>query len=294
MRILLAVDKNTYSAHIVGEAAKLAANTWADITILGIQPKTASKGRDRDTKADAVKFLTDTLFSYRENFLDFFEDEDCPYAKNEFSKKMVEIRRGVWEETDSSKGAKKKLKMRLRTGNPVKEILAEANEEESDLIVLGCDRANECAWEDAAGVPQKVANDAVCSVLVVKKEERVGRIVCCLDHDRTSQESLEMISQMVTLYGAKLTIVGLTENEILKDDVEKKLDNILRYYLARNIEPWIELVEMSSLDSYIARGDNSRLMALWMGKKSILEKVLPRRKVNKLIKGSESSVLILR
>jgi hypothetical protein len=131
-------------------------------------------------------------------------------------------------------------------------------------------------------------------VFVVKREEKVRRIVCCLDHDRTTQESLEMINQMVTLYGANLTIVGLTENDILKPDVEKKLDNILRYYLARNIEPWIELVDISSLDSYISRNDNSRLMTLWMGKKSILERVLPKRKVNRLIKGSDSSVLILR
>lgn len=286
MRILVAVDKNSYSAHIVGEAARLAANTWADISILGIQSKNNKTGFD--------KSLSDTLFAYRENFLDHFADEDCPYAKKVSDKKPEEIRKGIWEETGSSQSAKKNLRVRLRTGNPVKEILAEANEEESDLIVLGCDSTNGCAWEDAAGVPQKVANDAACSVLVVKKEERIKRIYCCLDHDRTSQESLEMINQMVTLYGAKLTIVGLTENEILKADVEKKLDNILRYYLARNIEPWIELVEISALESYIARGDHSRLMTLWMGKKSILEKILPKSKVNRLIKGSESSVLILR
>lgn len=294
MRILVAVDNNSYSAHIVGEAAKLAANTWADISILGIQSKNASKTGDLDASAGIAKSLSDTLFTYRENFLDYFTEEECPYARDNFSKKLEEIRKGVWEEKGSSRDGKKNLRLRLRSGNPVKEILAEANEEESDLIVLGCDSTNGCAWEDAVAAPQKVANHAACSVLVVKKKEKVRRIVCCLDHDRTSQESLEMINQMVTLYGARLTIVGLTENESLKEDVEKKLENILRYYLAKNIEPWIELVELSSLDSYISQGDNSRLMALWMGKKSIIEKVLPRSKVNKLIKGSESSVLILR
>ena len=294
MRILVAVDKNSYSAHIVGEAARLAANTWADINILGIQSKNDSKSNDRDAETGITKSLSDTLFSYRENFLDHFDEEDCPYARHDLSKKLVEVSKGIWDATDASGSGKKNLKVRLRSGNPVKEILAEANEEESDLIVLGCDSANGCAWEDSVSVPQKVANDAACSVLVVKKREKVGRIVCCLDHDRTTQESLEMINQMVTLYGARLTIVGLTENETLKPDVEKKLDNILRYYLARNIEPWIELVEIASLDSYIAREVDRRLMALWMGKKSILEKVLPKRKVNKLIKGSESSVLILR
>lgn len=294
MRILVAVDKNSYSAYIVGEAAKLAANTWADICILGIQSKIISKGDDRKSATGIIKSVSDTLFAYRENFLNHFDEEGCPYAKREFSKKLVEIRRGIWEEADASKGAKKELRVRLRIGNPVREILAEGNEQDSDLIILGCDNTKDCAWENAVSVPRKVANDASCSVLVVKKEEKVRRIVCCLDHDRITQESLEMINQMVTLYGAKLTIVGLTENDILKKDVEKKLDNILRYYLARNIEPWIELVEISSLDNYIAREAHSRLMTLWMGKKSILEKILPKSKVNTLIKGSESSVLILR
>ncbi len=297
MKILVAVDRNPYSAHVVGEVAKLAANTWANVSLVGVQSKTASKGRGRDSKTGLRKIdgpLPSALFTYREDFLSHFKEEDCPYAKRDLSNELVEVKKGIWEEIDVTKGAKKNLRVRLRTGNAAKEILAEANEEESDLIILGCDNTKGCAWENAVSVPRKVANDASCSVLVVKNEEKVRRIVCCLDHDRISQQSLEMINQMVTLHGAGLTIVGLTESEGLKTDLEKKLDNILRYYLARNIEPWIELVEISSLDSFIAREARWGLMALWMGKKSILEKALPRGKVNKLIKGSESSVLILR
>jgi hypothetical protein len=36
------------------------------------------------------------------------------------------------------------------------------------------------------------------------------------------------------------------------------------------------------------------MMALWMGEHSILTKMFPRGKVGKLIRGSESSVLLLR
>ena len=39
MRILVAVDQNPYSAHAVRQVAGLAMNTWADITLLGLQPK---------------------------------------------------------------------------------------------------------------------------------------------------------------------------------------------------------------------------------------------------------------
>lgn len=297
MKILVAVDKNPYSSYVVGEVARLAANTWANVSLLGVQSKIPSKDRVRGTKTGFRKIdgpLPGALFTYREDFLNHFNEEDCPYAKRGFSNELVEVKKGIWEEIDLSKSAKKDLRIRLRLGNQAKEILAEANEEESDLIVLGCDNSKGCIWEEVVGVPRKVASDAACSVLVVKKEEKVRRIMCCLDHDRVSQRSLEMISQMVTLHGAKLTIVCPTESEGLKAEVEKKLDNILRYYLARDIEPWIELVDLSSLDSFIVREARWGLTALWMGKKSILEKVLTRGKVNRLIKGSESSVLILR
>lgn len=298
MRILVAVDQNPYSAHAVGEVARLAANTWADVTLLGVQAKTVSKSRSRGSATalwdmdDAP--LPDALRGYREDFLGYFKGEDCPYVQREFGYELIEVRKGIWEELYVSKSAKKDLRARIRIGNPVKEILAESHEEDSDLIVLGCNGENGCAWESRMMVPQKVANEASCSVLVAKKEKKVRRIVCCLDHDRVSQESLEMINQLVTLHQAKLEIVGFTGDEGLKSEVEKKMDSILKYYTARDIEPWIELVEISSLGSFISQEARWGLMALWMGKKSILEKVFPRSKVNRLIRGSESSVLILR
>ena len=118
--------------------------------------------------------------------------------------------------------------------------------------------------------------------------------MCCLDHDQVSQPSLEMINQMVTLYNAKLTLVGLSDGLQLKAEVEKKMDVLLRFYHERGIDPWVELVEFASLDSFITEASRWGLMALWMGRKSILEKALPRSKVNKLIKGGDASVLILR
>jgi K+-sensing histidine kinase KdpD len=37
MRILVAVDQHPYSAHVVKDVAKLAGNTWADVTLLGVK-----------------------------------------------------------------------------------------------------------------------------------------------------------------------------------------------------------------------------------------------------------------
>ncbi len=293
MRILVAVDQNPYSAHAVNEVARLSANTWANVTLLGVQTK-KSLSDDFSREWTAEFPLPKALIKYREDFLGHFKEDECPYIQRKFGYALIETRKNVWEELYVAKSARKDLKTRIRIGNPAKEILSEAIEEESDLIVLGCDNSRDCAWEGANNLPQKIVNDAPCSVLVIKEERHVDKIVCCLDHDLVSQESLEMINQLVTLHGAKLALIGLTEGEALKAEVAKKMDAILRYYTARDIEPWIKIVDLASLDFFISQEAKCGMMALWMGKKSILEKVFPKRKVTKLIKGSESSVLILR
>ena len=293
MRILVAVDQHPYSAHVVKDVAKLAGNTWADITLLGVGPKTTDIGRS--TNRTKIKHpLAEKLRSYRRSFLDHFSKENSPYEKRSFNYEFVEINRGIWEELYICRGARKDLKIMLRSGNPVKEILTQSHEDVSDLIAIGCSKKGDCQWRDTTNLPQKVANSATCSVLVVKQEKQIRKIVCCLDQENISQKSIEMINQMVTLYQTELEIVGLTDGTAVKPMVEKNLDAILKYYNTRQIKAWIKLVDTASLLSFIAQEASRSMMALWMGGQSILTKMFPKGKVDKLIQGSESSILLLR
>jgi nucleotide-binding universal stress UspA family protein len=293
MRILAAVDHHPYSAHVINDVAKLAGNTWADVTLLGVGSKAMDIGRSLG-RSGIKHPLTDKLKKYRRTFLDHFEKEESPYEKRSCSYEFIEINKGVWEELYICRGARKDLRIVLRPGNPVKEILAQAQEDGSDLVVLGCSSEGKCQWEGALNLPQKVATNATCSVLVVKEEKQIRKIVCCLDQENVSQKSIEMINQMVTLYQTELEIVGLTEKATLKSKVEKNLEAILKYYNARQIKAWIKLVETASLESFISQEARRSMMALWMGEQFILTKMFPRSKVDKLIQGSQSSVLLLR
>ena len=293
MRILLAVDQQPYSAHAVNDVAKLAGNTWADVTLLGVGPKATEIGRSTD-RAEIKHPLAKKLRNYRRNFLDHFEKEESPYEKRSCNYEFIEVKRDIWEELYVCRGGRKDLKIVLRPGNPVKEILAQSHEDDSDLIAMGCYKKGDCQWEGAINLPQKVANNATCSVLVIKEEKQIRKIVCCLDQENISQKSIEMINQMVTLYQTELEIVGLTDGTALKPRVEKNLDAILKYYNARQIKAWIKLVSTASLESFISQEARRSMMALWMGGQSILAKMFPRKKVDKLIQGSESSVLLLR
>ncbi len=297
MRILVALDQHPYSNHAVREAAKLAMNTWADVTLLGVCPKIAAKrqqSKERFAQGVIEHPVTKALRNYRKDFLGYFQGKDSPYNSQQSENELIEVNRHVWEELPADRGAMKELKIRIRQGNMAKAILAESLEEGSDLIVIGCDKDRKFLWDNAVNIPQKIANDAGCSVLVVKEETTANRVVCCLDHDTVSQKSLEMINQMVTFHQAELEIIGLTDGEGLKIEVERKIDAILKYYTARQLMPMIQLVETSALEAFVSKEAQHSLMALWMGEKSILEKIFPPKKVGKLVRTSQSSVLILR
>ena len=175
-----------------------------------------------------------------------------------------------------------------------KAILAEAEEDESDLIVIGCDHDRGCTWAHEAGLPKKVVNGASCSALVVTARKKIKDIICCLDQQSVSQETLEMVNQMVTIHKARLKIVGLSKSKELKPNVDKSMQFILDYYLAREITPSISIVDTSELESFLAQESEQALIALVMGKKSLLAKTLSKKKVDKLVEASRSSVLILR
>jgi len=297
MRILVAVDQNPYSAHAVRQVAGLAMNTWADITLLGLQPK---KRTGADTSAaisgrrNIEPSLSEAMHAYRDAFLSHVEGEASPYAQFKFEYELLQTEPNLWQEFYVGRSSRKDFNVKIRQGNPAREIMAEARQDGSDLIVLGCERGQACFWEEWGNIPQKVAASAPCSVWVIKKEKDIKKILCCLDHDRVSQESLEMISQMVTLHAAELEIVGLTEGENLPKNVERKLGTILKYYTAQKIWPLIELVKISALESFISQEGRWGLLALWMGEKSILQKAFSRKTVDRLIRAGESSVLILR
>ncbi len=292
MKILIAVDQGLYSDHAVLEGARIARNTWANVTILMVK---SSLQEEADTGKDQDSSLIGYAKDYREQFLKFFKTDYCPYPAHTSDYDFVEKNPGVYVDSPVLGKAQKELKIVVRTGNPVKDIFAEADEGDYDLIVIGCSGTNDCVWEDDPLVPQRIVNDASCSVLVAKDIKQIRKIVCCLDHNQVSQESIEMINQLVTFHNAELEIVGIAEGDSLKDKVENKIKSILKYYTGKHIAiPEIEVVAASAFESFISAREGIAMLALWMERKSFLAKIFSKTQVTKLIRESHSSVMILR
>jgi nucleotide-binding universal stress UspA family protein len=290
MRILCAVDEKPYSEYAIRATARLAMNTWANVTILGVHHDSALVKRASSGDADLMK----TLRRYRELFLTHFQESGSPYDTKRCGYEFMTLANGVWEDLYLCRSSMKELKVRLRAGNMSKAILKEADEDESDLIVIGCEHDRGCTWEHEAALPKKVVNRANCSALVVTARKKIRDILCCLDQENVSQETLEMVNQMVTVHKARLKIVGMRKGKELGPEVDRSMQFILDYYLAREITPSISILDTSELESFLAQETEQALIALVMGKKSLLAKTLSKKKVDTLVEASRSSVLILR
>ncbi len=281
MNILVAVDEHPYSSYAVSEVSRFASNTLPDMNLLAVENCSSTEEYD-------VAFRM--LHNYRNDMLSGMEAMAEIYGDAKESTGFQPVEKGIVEEVMSGR---KTFRLRIHPGDPVKTILAEAKQASSDLLVLGCGQGD-CDWGGQTGVPGKIAEGAESSVFVVKEAKRPTKVTCCLDQTSVSQASLEMINQFVTLYGVDLEIVGIQKHGELNKDQEELMGKVLDYYLERNVRAFLRLVDDNTLDSFFSASAHTDLMALWVGQKSLFQRLFPRHKVSDLVNSALSSILLLR
>ncbi|WP_027179422.1 universal stress protein [Maridesulfovibrio bastinii] len=288
MKLLVAVDENAYSRYAVQQSARLAENTWSEVVMLGVEKNRSYFNEDELEQNQAHPKLT-MLDRYRTDFLQAMKSDDGLYGTS--SDKNFRAKGNKVLEKDAS--GRKHLFLHLRSGDPVKEVRNESREEESDLVIIGCGH-HEGGWGRGSDVPGKIADSVDCSVFVIRENFVPAKIVCCLDHSNISQESLELINQWVSLYGAELEIVGVLKKGELREDLEAKMTEVLDYYLGHGIRALVRVVDEDSLESFIESGAKNELMALWLHQRSPLQKLLHSSKVASLVNHASSSIMIVR
>ena len=282
MKILVTLDAKDYSRKILKDVARLAENTLADIVFLGIQ----------DNVKEPSKSLVNTLIKYQQDVYSYFSPDELPYA--DFAADQWQERsKGDW--SISSKGMKE-FTLRIRSGSAAKQTITVAADMECDLVILGCSNKFGCEWDGEMNVPLRVAEDAPCSVLVIKQVRSANQIVSILDQSVVSQDSLEIVNQLVTLHDAGLKIVGVKENkESKKDLIEQRMVELLKYYNDREVGAWVKLLNSDNVKEYVTTSSREAIIALWMGgKQSLIKRLFSQSMVDKLLETTKSSLLILR
>jgi nucleotide-binding universal stress UspA family protein len=283
MKILVALDAKKYSKKILKDVARLAENTLADIIFLGVQ----------ENAQEPAHSLVNALLKYQNDVYSFFSPDELPYADFPPGSEWKENTKGDWSIT--SRGMKE-FSLRIRTGSVAKQAVAVAAETGASLIILGCSGEFGCEWDGEMNVPLRIAEDAPCSVLVVKQVRNANQIVSILDQSVVKQDSLELVNQLVTLHDTGLKIVGVQEQKADKEDkIESRMVELLRYYNDRKINTWVKVINSEDVKSYVTNSSREAIVALWMGgKQSLIKKLFSRSMVDKLLETTKSSLLILR
>ncbi len=294
MRILFAADAHRYSEYALNDLVKLAENTFADVTMLGILPKNQAEPAVPGTPVALEHPLLEAMDKYRQTFLDHWPEGSSPYERTNFRYEWISLKERLWEQILVARGSLKDLKIRVCFGSVLSEIVKYAKEEDSDLIVLGCTKGSQCRWEDYPSVPQKVVSDAECSVLLVKEAQPIRHIWACLDESNVSQASLEMINQMATIHQCPLSIVALTKGGGIKTEVFPWLDEAHKYFQHKGLQVEMRYQEIDEFEGFISREVQEGLVAMWMGKRSLLDRLSQKNSLWRYVDISRTSVLILR
>ncbi len=283
MKILVALDAREYSKKILKDVARLARNTLADLTLLGVQDQPTPKPPAAETAM---------LLKHRADICSYFDVDENPYGTAESEEFTCDGARG-WQL--SSRGMKE-CTLRITSGSVAKQTVALAAETQADLIILGCSGELGCEWDGEMNVPLRIAKDASCAVLVIKEPRSANQIVSILDHSIVSQDSLELINQLVTLHHAGLKIVGVNEKKgsTKQNEMETRMVELLKYYNERDIGAWVKLIDSDDLKEYVTTSSREGIVALWMGRESLIKKLFSISMVDRLLETTTSSLLILR
>ncbi|SFM68906.1 universal stress protein [Thermodesulforhabdus norvegica] len=297
MRILFVADQHEYSLYALDELTHVAENTFSDVTMLGILPRQLIPKRGCKGGLFDLGFehpLIDALERYRQRFMEHWKPEECPYRDNDFRYEWFCVEEGHYEQIKVCRGRLKDLRVKIRFGQPVAEVLSAVDEEGVSLVVLGCTYGPECLWQDDPAFPRKLVNTLPCSVLLVKEKEPINEIHACLDESTITQESLELVNQMAVIHNAKLNIIALTKGGGVKRDVYAWFDEIYGYYRNRGLDVSSSFTEIDDFEKFITERVQNGLLALWMGKKSLLDRLFQRDSIEHFIGTSRTSVLVLR
>jgi len=99
---------------------------------------------------------------------------------------------------------------------------------------------------------------------------------------------------MATIHKAGVELIGMSPSGDMKKDVYRRLIEIGDYYEDRQIKVNTRLTDIADFESLIGSELKQDLLALWLGRKSLLDRVFPRDWVGRFVSKCQTSVLVLR
>jgi nucleotide-binding universal stress UspA family protein len=224
LKFLMCTDGEEYAEAAIRFGGGLAKKLNADVSVLHVRPPISSSDRVQLTTArkklgewnleiPGVEYLTRAK--------EILTDVGLTKVFPEEKKVSRAFREGVDGATElhlvGSRG--ENVRLRLREGHPVDEILEEAKVGDYDLIIVSSRGHQEgFAGHFVGSTALRVSDLAPCSVLIAKNIREENNFLLCTDGSELSEKAEIAGAEMARVLGGKVTILSVAEEEARREE----------------------------------------------------------------------------
>jgi nucleotide-binding universal stress UspA family protein len=222
MNTLVCVDGQDNALKAVRLAGKFACTTSREASFLFVQ-RQRTHTRTEKVPAQTVGILAD-LGSKVPEMTYLLEAERVfketrAWQKDEtesvaLQTALIQIGDGVFEVGKVRLGSDTGVHLRTRIGVPQEEILAELEDGQHDLVMLGAHRIAGCPWSEVEHGPLYVSQRAQCPVMVIGKQFEEGEpLLVCVGEEDPAESTLDLVRMIATRMKSAITVLTVLRKE---------------------------------------------------------------------------------
>ncbi|MEC4678536.1 MAG: universal stress protein [Nitrospirota bacterium] len=236
MKVLMCTDGENYAEDAIRFGGRLAKAMNADVSILHVRPPISP--RNRVLLTTARKKLgewnleipgVDSLIRAKEILTEIGLTKTAPLKEEKVSRAFrVDVHGATELHLIGLRG--EMVRLRLREGHPVNEILEEADFGDYDLVIIGSRGHKGYSTHFVGSTALRVSDLAACSVLIAKNIKAENTFLLCTDGSRLAERAEIIGAEIAQKMGAKMTILSVAEEEDNKEEamqLTRRADMIL-------------------------------------------------------------------
>lgn len=223
MKFLMCTDGEEEAEAAIRFGGRLAKEMNADVSVLHVRRPVSSSERVQltatrkklsswDLDIPGVDYLTRAR-----EILDEVGLTQVPLSKEKHSRAFEGGVQGATELYLVGAGGEN-VRLRLREGDPVEQILEEAQVGDYDLIILGSRGRQGIGSYFVGSTALRVADLAACSVLIAKNIRQDHDFLLCTDGSELAEKAEIAGAEMARVLGAKVTILSVAEEESRREE----------------------------------------------------------------------------
>jgi len=150
---------------------------------------------------------------------------------------LIQVGDGVFEMGKVRLGSETGAHLRTRIGVPQEEILAELDDGQYDLVMLGAHRIAGCPWSEVEHGPLYVSQRAQCPVMVIGKQFEKGEpLLVCVGEEAPAKPTLDLVRVIATRMKSAITLLTVLRKEDASFQFSPEVSAMMDAWSASSLE----------------------------------------------------------